>query len=256
MTKLGVFHQQKMGPYGTQWSLLQRNVIAVCGVLHVRHVYICTCSCMDSTLHATVCKHVHIIKMTSSSTSVKKCSPATSHPNDKLKYFTNLLSDKVQATKLETQRQKLLTKINEISVLVNECESTDALKMSSSHLNSTIVALKAARDTPVTLTRKRKVPPNKNAEKQHRFFSTKKRQRTSSSTLNKPSHTEAQEIKSSLLEVKTTSCGICLEEEDSTKSDLIDWLQCCSCHMWVHKTCVDEPTDNAHDYTCQFCVSK
>ena len=95
------------------------------------HMY--TCSCMDSTLHATVCKHVHIIKMTSSSTSVKKCSPATSHPNDKLKYFTNLLSDKVQATKLETQRQKLLTKINEISVLVNECESTDALKMSSSH---------------------------------------------------------------------------------------------------------------------------
>ena len=58
------------------------------------HMY--TCSCMDSTLHATVCKHVHIIKMTSSSTSVKKCSPATSHPN---KYFTNLLSDKVQATK-------------------------------------------------------------------------------------------------------------------------------------------------------------
>ena len=84
------------------------------------HTY--TCSCIDSTLHATVCKHAHAIAMmTANSTSDVSTSAS------QVDYFTNILEDGQQkCTHKEALRQQLLNKISEITVLVRRCETLDA----------------------------------------------------------------------------------------------------------------------------------
>ena len=38
-----------------------------------------------------------------------------------------------------------------------------------------------------------------------------------------------------------TVCGICFMEEDNMYTEVIDWLQCEKCSIWVHKQCVKAP---------------
>ena len=50
-----------------------------------------TCSCLDATIHATVCKHIHLIHMRSSNTLMKTArnqdSPITKTNSEMAKYF-------------------------------------------------------------------------------------------------------------------------------------------------------------------------
>ena len=136
------------------------------------HMY--SCSCMDSTLHATVCKHVHLVKMSTTDTN----NESIAHTTTTVEYFSNMLDDdNIQDSQLTALRQQVQSKLNEMSVLVRGCANADALKTSSKHLTSAIMAIKAIhRIQHTTLPKKRKIPPNKNSEKQPRFFSTKKKQ--------------------------------------------------------------------------------
>ena len=124
------------------------------------HMY--TCSCIDASLHATVCKHVHAISMLSMK-SVPHSPEVTG--TDEIEYFTTILNDTQQSNQLECMRKQVVGKINELTVLVNTCPSVDALKASSTHLTSAIVAVKAIQRTaalqPNTLNRKRTIAPNK-----------------------------------------------------------------------------------------------
>ena len=38
-----------------------------------------------------------------------------------------------------------------------------------------------------------------------------------------------------------TVCDICFMEEDDMYTEVIDWLQCEKCSIWVHKQCVNTP---------------
>ena len=212
------------------------------------HMY--TCTCIDSTLHATVCKHAHAIKTMTSNPSIAFT------PASQVDYFATILDDGGENSNLEELRQQLLKKINEISVLVATCETPEALKTISGHLSAAITAIKALqRHTPLTQTsRKRIIPPNKNSEKQPRFFSTKKRQHSQSGKLSKPSPKDVKLIRSTLLHQATTCCGICLEEDDKSNNDVMNWLQCSSCDLWVHEKCVSpQDTDTQAFYKCPFC---
>ena len=117
------------------------------------HMY--TCTCIDSTLHATVCKHAHAITSNPS---------IAFTPASQVDYFATILDDGGENSNLEELQQQLLKKINEISVLVATCETPEALKTTSGHLSAAITAIKALqRHTPLTQTsRKRIIPPNKN----------------------------------------------------------------------------------------------
>ena len=218
------------------------------------HMY--TCTCMDATLHATVCKHVHLVKMTTITTACKDhASPKTGTCNT-LQYFSNLFEDtKSTDCKLSTLRLQVQHQIDELNTLVRSCQHADALKASTQHLASAITVIKAIEKTtnsnPAVLSRKRHYAPNKNVEKQLRFFSTKKR-KLASAHLSKPSFNESQKCKSHLLSLDTTFCGICLEEEDCSKDDLIEWVQCNTCKIWLHVTCA-HCENSVDDYTCNYC---
>ena len=66
---------------------------------------------MDATLHATVCKHVHLVKMT---TGTATATPTNTHPSPntqtKLDYFSNLLDVDVKEREVAKLRQILLHK--------------------------------------------------------------------------------------------------------------------------------------------------
>ena len=122
--------------------------------------------------NATVCKHAHLVKMTTTTTCeshhIQSRAACTSLP-----YFTNLLGDDVKDVELSKLRLTVQCKLDELNVLAAKYEQADALKTASQHVTSAIIGRIGAQLT--TLPKKRKYPLNKNAEKQLRFFSTKKK---------------------------------------------------------------------------------
>ena len=124
-----------------------------------------TCSCIDASLHATVCKHVHAISVLSVK-SVYNSPNATGM--DEIKYFITILNDTQQCNQMEHMKRQFFDKIHEITVLVSNCQSMDALKASSAHLTSAIVAVKAVERSAElqvdTFNRKRKITRNKDGK--------------------------------------------------------------------------------------------
>ena len=216
-------------------------------------VHLYSCTCMDSTLHSTVCKHVHLVKIMSDPVSEKVTNPQRS-----LEYFSCLLEDKVEDSQLTTLRQQVLGKLNDMTILVTDCRDIDALKTTSKHVTSAIMAIRAMQSTlksqSVTLPLKRKIPPNQNAEKQPRFFSTKKKHVGATQRLSKPSYLQVKEERSNLLNQTTTCCGICFKENDNSSNDFVNWVQCSSCEIWLHVICATGRSDEyIEDYICESC---
>ena len=119
-----------------------------------------SCSCMDSTLHATVCKHVHLVAMT-----FNKVTEDKENAESSLEYFSSLLESKTdKKNQIATLRQQVLGKITDLSIMVTDCTNRDVLNTTSNHLNSALMAIKAIQSISTTQTKhlpiKRKIPPN------------------------------------------------------------------------------------------------
>ena len=226
---------------------LRCSICAVC-------IHTFSCTCMDSTIHATVCKHVHLVKLITEQ-KVKKQAEHTTL--ESLEYFSSLFPEAHNGDELKELRQGLLKKLDKLKSLVQDCVHIDAIKSAMKHLTSSemiIVSLQdkqAAKKLPV----KRKIPPNKNAEKQLRFFSTKRVKSRGSLKQNKPSLMEVKASKEELKVSDTTCCGVCFKENDERGEDLVDWVQCCYCDLWVHATCAKDSiqNDGTLDYRCTLC---
>ena len=215
--------------------------------------HVCTCIRVHEWPHTTVCKHVHLVKMTTTDT----VSDSTPQEASNLQYFSNLLEDGVEDSPLSTLRQQVLSKLDEMAIHVRGSQNRDALKTSLKHLTSALMAIKAMEsmsESHSILPQKRKFPPNKKSEKHPRFFSTKKQQLRISLRMDKPSNKEVYETKQSLFTQNTTCCGICFQEDDNSSNTFINWVQCCKCEIWLHVKCATGD-DNAylHDYTCDLC---
>ena len=143
-----------------------------------------------------------------------------------------------------------------LNTLVQTCQHVNALKAFTQHLSSAITVIKAIENNSNsrshTLPQKRCFPPNKNADEQLRFFSTKKR-KVASTHLSKPSYTGSQQCKSHLLSIDTTFWGVCLQDDNCSKDELVDWVQCTTCKMWIHLVCAH--CENSLDTTiCSVCT--
>ena len=76
----------------------------------------------------------------------------------------------------------------------------------------------------------------KNHEKQSHFFSTKKR-KVSKNDWTKPTLEERIQCKAKLRGMDIKYCAVSLEEDDHCNEDVVNWIQCSQCTMWVHSTC-------------------
>ena len=80
-----------------------------------------TCTCLDSILHTTVCKHVHLVHMNYMQKDTDSISEPTVLADT---YFTSLLSDKKPDTSLTQTKTTLLQKLLKLEALVTNCQNT------------------------------------------------------------------------------------------------------------------------------------
>ena len=199
------------------------------------HMYACTC--MDSMLNATVCKHVHLVKVRTTA----KVSATVSHTSTMAEYFTSHVDEKCN-DQLSALRQQVC-KLNDITVLVTGCHNSDVLK-TSKHLNNGNESY-AEYFSTIYFTYKKK-SANRNSEKQQHLFSTKKKPVCISLKLTKPSQREVQESPLHLLSQTTTCYRLCLQEDDISSNDLVNCVQCFSCEVWLHAKCATGETNPLH----------
>lgn len=91
---------------------------------------------------------------------------------------------------------------------------------------------------------------NSNSERQIRYQSTKKRKVVSSQWA-KPSFEDEQRAKENMYrKVSIQGYGVCLREDndDNDQEDIIDWIECQVCTLWVYLACACE--QNMTIYAC------
>ena len=169
-----------------------------------------------------------------------------------LQYYSDLLQSGSEAT-LISSKQRCEEKVLELQSLLSRCTSTDIVNTVSSHLTSAISLLKATQtreETDVFPVRKRPAP-NANSDKQLRFRSTKKK-RDKGSRWAKPDEEEMSLGKRRLEQTDVEVCGVCFKQNDPSNSEVIEWIQCGGCNLWVHSLCADYDTED-REFLCGNC---
>ena len=158
-----------------------------------------TCTCLDSILHATVCKHVHFVHMNYMQKDTDSISEDPTLLADTYSYFTSQLSDKKLDTSLTQTKTTLLKKLQKLEALVTNCQNTDAIQIANKHVQAAISVITAMnqQSTEKKLPVKQKVSPNQNCEHQN-FFPTKKKRYSSTPTLSRPTIKEINKIEKTL----------------------------------------------------------
>ena len=189
------------------------------------HMYSCTC--MDATIHTTICKHIHYIHMsitiTMPSHTMDAGSTSTCDDNAvNAEYFSRILSSGSSTHQTKLQLHSGIYRLQE---LTHQCTNNSILKAALGHVKAAISVMTAMDKHPQhILPLKRTYGPNKNSEKQHRFLSTKKK-RTATPTLSTPSLDTLLKCKETLQQIVPRRCGVCLHEEDNSSGNIIDWMK-------------------------------
>ena len=95
----------------------------------------------------------------------------------------------------------------------------------------------------------RSFPPNKLAEKQKRFFSTRKKNKQQ-----RPKITLSETTLQELEDIDPHVCAFCLKEDPpncAEAPDLVDWVECGQCQVWVHTLC--DYVEDYSNYICCMC---
>ena len=131
------------------------------------HMY--SCMCMDVTIHTTVCKHIHFIKMALLQQESPQHSQPTEHQDMEKEpnYFSQVLSSSSTPSPTKTPLQASILRLQE---LVQLCVENEVLKTALVHVKAAVSILET-RDkfTSSTLQAKRLYPPNVKCQKQRRF---------------------------------------------------------------------------------------
>ena len=225
-----------------------------------------SCSCLDATIHTTVCKHIHLVHMMfnskNSTLQLDTDEQEQMSTDDFAKYFHHRGTIALQLPQL---KESVQCKMNELQILIQECTDSDALNTVSKHLQNAITVVKAMQQQSQTeakvLPIKRHYAPNANHEKQLRFFSTKRKRTSTTSGLGKPTLEESKQCKSKLTSLETRFCAVCLQEDDCSSSasgELVTWLQCSICTMWVRIGCTQHHLNDTlpDDYICNYCAEE
>ena len=219
------------------------------------HMYVC--SCLDATLHATVCKHVHLVEMTYNQHTNKPISTTETTEID-YDYFTNIMSQEKNPPNLLLTKTKFLQHLTELEMIAKSCTNQEAILAATKHVRAAMSIIKAleSQKEEKRLTMKRKHAPNQNMEKQLKFYSTKRKRLVYEQGLTKPSLGESEQCKEKL-NTEPIFCGCCLKENDINHDNTtIEWIQCDICSIWLHLSCAQpQLTKPPNNFTCHFCQS-
>ena len=221
-----------------------------------------TCTCLDSTLHSTVCKHIHLVVITETALNAACIVTNSPQPTDSSSYFTEILSHHIGNTDVSVLQGTVHSIASELLVITKECTDVSVLSVLKTQLQSAIATTRAlsSTGTKTALNPKRKYAPNANHTKQQTFFSTKRRRVTSVNTIPKPTLEQIEQSRTKLTEEEPNFCGACLKENDSSGDSTVYWIQCSMCAMWIHTECTNAKipplqAGKQDDYVCKLCAT-
>ena len=216
-----------------------------------------TCTCLDSLLHSTVCKHIHFLVLTEKRITYTRSAQQTT--NDKFHLHMQNKGTKTKDSEIAALKNNIHTLSSELQLLTEECTDKNVLRTLKERLQASISLAKVLTGETkgqASLIPKTRHAPNSNHDKQLTFYSTRKRKQHTTNTISKPSLVQISEQRKKLKEEEPIFCGVCFQENDKSSSDTILWVQCATCAMWIHNTCIDiaTMTESSDDYTCHYCL--
>jgi len=168
-------------------------------------------------------------------------------------------------SRLSILKQDISLLTMKLDSLQKQCNEANVLAEAKKHLNSAIMTIEASRvchsstsDFAVT----KMCSPNANSEKQRKrsslnvnnehqgFYVTKKQRSQVQNNCTKPTVEEIRSSKLTLSHAEILVCGVCFKEDDIAIDDMVEWIECGSCGMWAHCTCVSAGGDDFHCANC------
>ena len=140
---------------------------------------------------------------------------------------------------------------------VHSCTDNDILKAANTNIKAALSIITASeKHKPcVTVETKKHPPPNTNHDKQPVFHSTKKKRRTSTQPLAKPTCEELKEARKILDNTYVRVCGECHKEDDKEDVDVVQWIECSSCSLWIHTKYAQSTSNACNDtFLCKYCL--
>lgn len=179
-----------------------------CGVC--AHMF--NCKCYDNQIRDNMCKHIHLVCRSRSTTGSTVLS--TNRPGTRVICDVQLVRSAASkpsrsqgpSSELRTKAESL---VQRASALVNELKTDEELQALIDGLKQTMTRVDVIKNAKipepyVPTEEDARAPGNKNNEHQRRFFSTKKRRKTTRVRLAKPSTAEQDDI----IEKLTTGQGV------------------------------------------------
>ena len=104
------------------------------------HIY--TCTCLDATLHATVCKHVHLVCIQNGNSN----KTIMMQTNDYTYFNDVLFQNLTETTDLNADKQKLLSCLKELENEIKVCNEIDSIHTARKHVQAAVSIIKAMKN--------------------------------------------------------------------------------------------------------------
>ena len=212
----------------------------------------CTCTCLDATVHHTVCKHVHAVVIQhvqndTSSASGTTESVAIGH-SDRV-YFEAILG---METEGQSFKSRVRSQLNTLSGVLESTDDESILKSVHTQLKSVIATFSIQNAGQQFSPPTKAVAPNTKIISQPRFQSTRKQSSRPSKVMGKPTEEQTHEIKAKLRKQDIVMCGKCFRECSAELVDTDQWVECEHCACWYHQACV-QFSSYMTNFTCDSC---
>uniref|UniRef100_A0A6P7GU67 Uncharacterized protein LOC114346518 isoform X3 n=1 Tax=Diabrotica virgifera virgifera TaxID=50390 RepID=A0A6P7GU67_DIAVI len=185
------------------------------------YVYIYICSCPDSSIKWTMCKHIHLLCRTQNidTNSIASVGAAEMEPDvcasslyihlgnesilNESKSIVMNLSQGTKKEEIMKEKEKIIEEFLNATEKIYTKEQLDILRKTVAPLAPNLKALDNTVQAKITLEKKNKMPHNKKIQTQRRLYSTKKNKKNPrKNALKRPAANEAMSITVSLLNNK------------------------------------------------------
>lgn len=110
-----------------------------------------TCTCLDAILHATICKHVHLVSSGTNDNRPSEPTVLCNHDND-YAYFDNVLFSGIKPTdQLISSKNKCYTLMKDLQNEITACNDIDTRNTVTKHITSALALESYAESTTVQL---------------------------------------------------------------------------------------------------------
>ena len=252
-----------------------------------------TCTCIDYILHSTICKHIHLVKMSDEASSAptaqlvqlsaqlspKPSSQSQEHSISVSMEATNpdvvpysdtkhhgdndtgihahesiaYLSSQVKISDTCTFKDKAVATCQNIEAVLSTATSAEVVKSVQKHLDTALAILKA---TPSQMTESftvRKRVAPNTIIQPQARFHSTKKKRKTKDRVSKPNDEQLNQCLDDLKKAEIKVCGLCLKENDNQNSQSQQWIQCDKCDMWYHHSCAQINMEDS-DFYCTHCM--